>query len=312
MLENGDRVTCEIRRLARGKLQVKTDDMGTLDIEWDEVATVTAAGLFEIGDRSGRLYHGPLETIAGRGLRVTTATGPGTVPLSSVVRITMIREGFWQRLSGSVDLGFSYTKASELGQLNADASLKFTRPTFSAELAGSSLVQRQPGTDDTTRHSLSFTYIRTLGGQRFALGRASAEQNRELGFELRTALAGALGRYLLRNQGNEILGAGGLYVNREAPVEGETTTNLEAVVALDWANFSYDFPNTDIEITWALFLGLTDWGRYRVDLEARFDRELFGDFHLILKGYYSYDSAPPTGGASTDDYQISLAIGYAF
>lgn len=65
-----------------------------------------------------------------------------------------------------------------------------------------------------------------------------------------------------------------LCVNGEFPVEGDATTNLEAVVAIDWAKFSYDFPKTDIEITWLLFLGLTDLGRYRVDLDARFDREL--------------------------------------
>ena len=171
--------------------------------------------------------------------------------------------------------------------------MKFSRPAFSAELAGSSLIQRQEGANDTTRNSLSFTYIRNLGNRRFALGRASADQNRELGFDLRTGIAGAAGKYLLRSQGNEILGAAGLFVNREFPVEGDTTTNLEALVAIDWANFSYDFPKTDIEITWVLFPSLTDWGRYRVDLDARFDRELFSDFHLVLKGFYNYDSAPP-------------------
>jgi hypothetical protein len=59
-------------------------------------------------------------------------------------------------------------------------------------------------------------------------------------------------------------------------------------------------------------VGLTDWGRYRVDVDARLDRELFSDFHLVLKGYYSYDSRPPTEGASKADYQVSLALGYTF
>ncbi len=59
-------------------------------------------------------------------------------------------------------------------------------------------------------------------------------------------------------------------------------------------------------------MGLTDWGRYRADLDARFNRELFSDFRLVVKGFYNYDSRPPTEGASKDDYQISLAIGYTF
>lgn len=95
-------------------------------------------------------------------------------------------------------------------------------------------------------------------------------------------------------------------------VDGETTTNLEALIALDWANFSYDFPKTDIEVSSILIVGLTDWGRYRVDLLVRFDRELFNGFHLVIKGFYNFDSRPPTEGASKDDYQVALALGYKF
>ena len=83
-------------------------------------------------------------------------------------------------------------------------------------------------------------------------------------------------------------------------------------MSADWAIFSYDFPKTDIEFSAVLILGLTDWGRYRVDLDARFDRELFHDFTLVIKAYYNYDSEPPTEGASRDDYQVSLALGYSF
>jgi hypothetical protein len=312
VLKNGDHLTCEIQRLTRGKLRVKTDDMGTVDIEWDKIESLTAKGLFEIEGLQGGLYFGPLETIPERGLQVATATGIETVPLPSVARIMMIKASFWKRLSGSIDLGFGYTKSSDLAQFNGDVSVKFTRPSFFAEFNASSFIQRQEGVEDTTRNSTSLSYTRTFENRHFAVGRVSADQNRELGYDLRAGLTAAWGRYLLRSQGNEILGAAGLYVNREVPVEGEQTTNLEAVIGLNWADFSYDFPKTDIEVNSILIVGLTDWGRYRVDLDARLDRELFRDFHLVLKGFYNYDSRSPTTGASTDDYQVSLALGYTF
>ncbi len=37
-LLNGDRITCEIQKLERGKLTVKTDGLGTISIEWNDVA----------------------------------------------------------------------------------------------------------------------------------------------------------------------------------------------------------------------------------------------------------------------------------
>ena len=37
VLVNGDHITCEIKKLEYAKLSVKTDDMGTLSIEWDKI-----------------------------------------------------------------------------------------------------------------------------------------------------------------------------------------------------------------------------------------------------------------------------------
>lgn len=311
-LKNGNEITCEIVSLQRGKLKVKTDDMGTVNIEWDKVAALSARGLFEIEDLAGRLFYGPLEAVPEKGLQVATATGIETVPLVSVARLMYIESGFWKRLSGSVDVGFGYTKSSELAQFSADGSVRFTRPTFVAQLTASSYIQRQKDVEDTTRNSLAFGYTRVRENRQFVLGQVSALQNRELGYDLRAGLTGAYGRYFVRSQGNELAGATGLYLNREVPVEGETVTNLEALVLMDWANFSYDFPKTDIEVKTFFILGLTDWGRYRVDVDARFDRELISDFHIVVKGYYNYDSRPPSGGASKDDYQVSLSLGYKF
>ena len=312
VLKNGDQITCEIVALRRGKIRVKTDDMGTVDIEWDKIESLTAKGLFEIEDLNGGLYFGPLETIPEKGLQVATATGIETIPLEIVARVQSIKSSFWKRLSGSVDIGFGYTKASDLTEFNGEFSVKFTRPTFSAELKGSSFLQRQENVEDTTRNSLAATYVRTFEQRHFAVGRVSADQNTALGYDLRAGITGAWGRYLVRSPGNEILGAAGLYVNREVPVDGERVTNLEALIALDWANFSYDFPKTDVEISSIVTFGLTDWGRYRVDLNVRLDRELFSDFHLVIKGFYNYDSEPPTEGVSKEDFAVTLALGYTF
>jgi hypothetical protein len=312
VLHNGDRVTCEIKRLNRGKLQVKTDDMGTIEIEWAEIASVTAGGLFEIEDLLGNLYYGPLDTAEGEQLEVATAEGIQTLPLLSVAGILPIEASFWEKLSGRLDLGFGYTKSSDLAEFNADGSVKYVQPNFSARLEGSSLIQRQDEGTDATRNSLSFSYTRNFEERRFALGQVSADQNRELGYELRAGVAGAWGKYFLRTQGNEAFWAAGLYLNREVPVDGETTDNLEALLAADWANFSYNFPKTDMEVGTLLVIGLTDWGRYRVDVDGRVSREVFSDFTVSVKGYYNYDSRSPTTGESQDDYQISLALGYTF
>ncbi len=53
-LPNGDRITGEVVRLDRGRLEFKTDDAGTLYLEWDKLATVVATRLVEVVTSDGR------------------------------------------------------------------------------------------------------------------------------------------------------------------------------------------------------------------------------------------------------------------
>jgi hypothetical protein len=41
-LANGDRITGEVKRLDRGRLEFSTDDAGTLYLEWDKLVSVVA------------------------------------------------------------------------------------------------------------------------------------------------------------------------------------------------------------------------------------------------------------------------------
>src|SRR6187399_2641939 len=65
-LKNGDRITCEIKRLDRGKLTVKTDGLGTIAIEWDDIQFVTSKARYEIELQSGDRILGTLVRAAAR------------------------------------------------------------------------------------------------------------------------------------------------------------------------------------------------------------------------------------------------------
>ena len=131
VLQNGTRVVGEVRSMKRGKLELKTDDMGTLQIEWGNVVQVTAPGLFEVEDMHGRLRFGTLRPSAdGSRLSVVNIQGEEALPLPEVARLQLVKATFWDRISGSLDAGASYTSASELMQLDLDGNLRFRRPKF--------------------------------------------------------------------------------------------------------------------------------------------------------------------------------------
>ena len=62
VLVNGNTFTCEIKLLQYGRLQASTDDLGTVNIEWDKVASVTAARIFRVETHAGVRLLGRLAT----------------------------------------------------------------------------------------------------------------------------------------------------------------------------------------------------------------------------------------------------------
>jgi hypothetical protein len=313
VLQNGSKVVGEIRSMSRGKLELRTDDIGTIYVEWSKIVQVTAPEFFEVEDMDGGLYFGSLRPGGAEGaLDVVTDWAENSLPLGRVARIQLVKSGFWDRFRGSIDLGAGYTSATQLLQLDGNASLRYRRPRFEASAEADAVLTHQPGVQDTRRSSLALGYARLFANRQRLYTLGTLEQNRELGFDLRSSVLGGWGYMLARDARNELVGAGGIALNREKPVEGESTTNVEAAAGFNWANFAYDFPNTDIQVAAFGYLGLSQWGRFRLEANASLRREVFADFYVGVKAYESYDSHPATEGAQKNDWGLSLTLGYTF
>ncbi|MFI5155783.1 MAG: DUF481 domain-containing protein, partial [Chitinophagales bacterium] len=61
-----------------------------------------------------------------------------------------------------------------------------------------------------------------------------------------------------------------------------------------------------------IYPGISDWGRIRNDDNLAVSVEVFKDFTIGLNFYYTYDSKPPQGALSTNDYGVNFTIGYTF
>ena len=59
-LQNGDRITGEIKSLFRGKLEFSTDHRGTLFIEWEDIREIVSTTGQAIELTNGQRFYGPL------------------------------------------------------------------------------------------------------------------------------------------------------------------------------------------------------------------------------------------------------------
>ena len=128
-LANGDRITGEVVRLDRGRLEFKTDDAGTLYFEWDKLASVVATRLVEVVTSDGRRFLGSLGSAATRSITVVTPGGHGIPPDAGRHHHPSRSAGAsGSQLDGSIDAGFNYTQSSGVAQLNVNSDTIFRRP----------------------------------------------------------------------------------------------------------------------------------------------------------------------------------------
>jgi hypothetical protein len=312
-LANGDRITGEVVRLERGRLEFKTDDAGTLYLEWDKLVSLVAARFVEVLTTAGSRFFGTLERAEDRTIAVATSGGVVRLQMSEVTLITPIGRSFWSKLDGSVDAGFNYTRSSGVAQLNLNSDTVYRRPASSIRLTASlTLTQTddEEGRDD--RGAVEASYLRYPWQRWFITAAARFETNESLGLELRSQIAGAAGPRLINSNRAQMTVGAGLALNDERGVDVEPTQNIEALFMFRTSYYTYDRPKTNVDISLQYYPSLSDIGRHRVQLDAGAKREFWKDLFLSLSMYNSYDSRPPNPEANTNDVGIVMSIGWSY
>jgi hypothetical protein len=312
VLTNGDRVTGEVKNLERGQLEVRTTPMSTVYIEWVHVAEITTDTTFELETSAGDRYVGRLLPVAAGRLAIEDAGARAEADLLSVVRLRQIRSRFWQNVNGQLSIGGGYTKSSGVGQGSIDSDVHYRRPAFELTAAFDGSATFEADQPTTSRSSLRFGYARLLRNRWLIPAVAQFERNQDQGLDLRSAVGGGVGRFLVQSNRAELMLVGGVIANREQPIEGDHIHSVEAMLMLRYSFFTYDTPKTYIDLTHVTYPSLSDPGRIRLTLDSSVKREIIRDFTVGVSLYDTFDNRPPTEGASKNDVGVSISIGWIF
>ncbi len=311
IMNNGDHITGEIKKMQFGMVTFKTDDAGTLNIKWDKIRHMISKNIFEVEVQDGRIYYGALDTTYS--VRQMIVKGANQVKFLFkiyVVSITPIKETFWDILDGYVKLGFNYAKGTATGQLTFGGNANYRTRHGNTELNLESIVSFREKQESSRKQDLTLIYQRFLKNKWLLGSSVGLEQNTELGIKLRTSLNAGGGYSIVQSNENSFFGLIGLSVNRESFTDtSKPTFNLEALLALNYQLFIYDSPKTSLKTNFNVFPGMTDWGRIRLNYDITLSWEIIIDLYWDLSGYYSYDNKP-TRNASSDDYGINTSFKY--
>ena len=120
-LANDDRLTGDIKELQRGRLRLKTDNAGTIQIEWEEVVGLVSTDTFEVEVETGERYYGSLDVGPEKAtLSVIAPAEAWLLVMEDVVLITPLGATFFAQLDGSFDMGLTFASAN-----NTTIILKF-------------------------------------------------------------------------------------------------------------------------------------------------------------------------------------------
>jgi len=197
-LKNGDRITGEVKSLERGRLEISTDGMGTLRIEWDDVERLESQYQFEFEASGGEILTGTIVHSEAENIRLQGRNRTVDLDPYSLVRISPVEARVSERFNGSVELGFDFTRANRRKRWVAEAGLSYRVPQYLARATVSSLVTDQDEGEPANRQVLDLDWIYNLGGRWYAGGLFQATHNDLLDLDVRTTLGGTLGRRILQ------------------------------------------------------------------------------------------------------------------
>ena len=309
---NGEHILCELKSLSMGKISAKTVNFSTVSIKLEKVAFIESPIIFEITFSNHSKIFGKLS----KGPKPGTATInynniEMSVDLMTIVSLYPIRQKFFQRITGNFDLGFSYVKGTNNLQFNYDLKLTYREKKSQHQIYSNSIISDNE-ISRTVNQNTGYGYTRFLKKDNFAILAVGWQENTELGIQNRIIFSASYGISPIKNNLNVLSISGGIVSNTEESQSDTLTTSLEASMKISYDLFSFSNPDVILSTNFTPFVSITENERFRFDSNFQIKWEIFSDFYFSTKIYYNYDSSPPTAGASTFDYGITVAISYTF
>ena len=321
VMNNGDRVTCEIKGLDASVLYVSIDYInGTASVDWSKVRHVESKQLFIVKTTDGSVYTGTISTAESGGTRpvqieiAESAEKNVVLDQQKVVNINQTSDRFWHRFNGSINSGLMYSKANQSTQYTFDTQANYPRPRWGAGASFASTLSGNTGATTSTYNDASLYYRRLLRWNNwFYTGVGSFLQSSEQNIQLQSNYGGGVGRFLKNTNHATISLTGGLaWQNTSYSQAADLQASQKVLTAMVVGNVNlFKFDKTQLTIQDSVFPALTQPGRVYNNTNVTYYVKFFGNFTWNFSFYGNWDNQPPTH-SSGSNYGASSGLGWTF
>jgi putative salt-induced outer membrane protein YdiY len=312
-LYNGDTLTGEVKSLQAGIVEYGTDAMGTVKVEWKEIAQLESTFNYEVRLSDGTRYFGTVEPAESRGdIRIRDIYGYYDVAWLDVVELRPIEKTFIDRLDIYLSAGLSYDKASSVAQTTFNAEI-----SYEDEITRNSLTSRTTVTDTDTKttrsNRVNFSRQRWTNRQKmFGVVTARYENSDEQSLDGRYTLGYGLGRYFIDTNRSNLSGGVGAQVLHEEYADGGGRESVEMMLGTSLRTWRFDTPELDLRWDLSLYPSLTETGRLRGDSELRFRWEIIEDLFWDISAWASYDNETGDETGKDLDWGLTTGMGWTY
>lgn len=311
-LKNKDRIIGEIKSLIDGVLKVETSyGNNDFEISWLDVSVIRSTQYYLLTLDDGRRYNGTMRTRERDSSVVTLYTFEGihTIELEKIVYLHPIESQVISRFDASIAFGFNFTKSNNLQQITIKGRLGYSARIWAADASINTISNTQEGGVTTARTDADIGALYFLKKDWFVGLNADFLANEEQQLDLRTALKGYLGKYLIHSNRIYLTCVGGLGWNNENFSDEENTkrNSLEAVLGSQFNAFDLG----DFKLFASIFAypSLTESNRIRADFKTDLKYDLPKDFFISLGYTLNFDSQP-VEDAAREDYIFQATLGW--
>jgi hypothetical protein len=286
-----------------------------LNIKLYKIRRLVIQERFKIETIEKKVYYGIIRSSDKDGW-VNIQLDNGTmipIPITRIYQLTSLDTDFLKRINGNISAGLSFTKSSQIGQINFSASVQFATKLFNYQLSVSTIGSIDSGKYSRDNENAILINAYELNANWFISGAAQYQRNLELSISRRYLFMLGIGNKLIIKNNMRLLATTGITFSQEKSIEGVSSGLLFEIPIMFQFNF-YQFQHPDVQIssTQTIYFALGQNGRIRYDGATNFSWQLIRYFYLNLSPYTNFDSQPPAGSSSNFDYGIVFGLSYKF
>lgn len=312
---NGSMVVGEVKKMKLGVLTFDPDDANDITIQLRKIRTISArTRVFRIESINGQVYYGRIlsDTEATK-IFINRGFDTTELQLEHISVLYPYENRVLERFSGSVSLGYSFTRSSDLGRFNFDTRLSYAGKKNELTFSASGIYTITDSSFSRDREDIYMKDNYYFSPTWFATVFLAYQRNIELGLSRRYQEGLGAGNKFLTRKSVYAWGRLGMVFNQEKSTENVTTgTQSELFGQLEFNFFRFSKPEINLLTSQTFYYSLTQKDRFRYDGSTDLTWEIFNDFKLTLSFYNNYDSKPPVEGSRTLDFGVVFGVAYSF